>query len=429
MKPGFWLLILILLMACACGPSRQLRNQIEQVENDFQDHVGFVLYDPHRGETLFDYQGDRYFIPASNTKILTLFASLQLLGDSIPSLRYVVRGDSLIFWGTGDPGFLYNEVVHSDRTLNFLRTHTSKLYFSSSNFASDYFGPGWSWDDYRYTYQVERTPFPIYGNRFNVRRTGKSFATAPAIFKTEVKHLQTPKDDHDLIRGVDSNALTYIPGLKDSTSDFDIPFRYSDSLLVKLLSDTLKREVNLLPITMPTDARIFHDIPSDSLYKVMMQESDNFIAEQLLMMCGGTLTDTLSVELAIREVKKQFLHDMPNPPVWMDGSGLSRMNLLTPRSVVFLWDKVSGMIPQERLLAILAVGGVNGTLRNYFKSDKPYIFGKTGSLRNNHNLSGFLVTRSGRTLLFSWMNNNFTTGSTSVRKRMEIVLQSIYEKY
>ncbi|MBL7863374.1 MAG: D-alanyl-D-alanine carboxypeptidase [Cyclobacteriaceae bacterium] len=429
MKPGFWLLILILLMACACGPSRQLRNQIQQVENDFQDHVGFVLYDPHRGETLFDYQGDRYFIPASNTKILTLFASLQLLGDSIPSLRYVVRGDSLIFWGTGDPGFLYNEVVRSDRTLNFLRTQTSKLYFSSANFASDYFGPGWSWDDYRYTYQVERTPFPIYGNRFNVRRTGRSFETTPAIFKSEVKHLLTPKDDHDLIRGLDSNALTYIPGLKDSTSDFDIPFRYSDSLLVRLLSDTLKREVNLLPITMPTDARIFHDIPSDSLYKVMMQESDNFIAEQLLMMCGGTLTDTLSVELAIREVKKQFLHDMPNPPVWMDGSGLSRMNLLTPRSVVFLWDKVSGMIPQERLLAILAVGGVNGTLRNYFKSDKPYIFGKTGSLRNNHNLSGFLVTRSGRTLLFSWMNNNFTTGSTSVRKRMEIVLQSIYEKY
>ena len=81
------------------------------------------------------------------------------------------------------------------------------------------------------------------------------------------------------------------------------------------------------------------------------------------------------------------------------------------------------------LFGILAVGGVSGTLKNYYKAKKPFVFGKTGTLRSSYALSGFLVAKSGRVLIFSWMNNNFTTNMGNVRGRMEKVLTSIYEKY
>src|SRR5690606_40565208 len=68
------------------------------------------------------------------------------------------------------------------------------------------------------------------------------------------------------------------------------------------------------------------------LYKVMMQESDNFIAEQLLLLCAQVLSDSLKTEIAIDFVKKHYLDDLVDEPVWVDGSGLSRYNLFTPRS-------------------------------------------------------------------------------------------------
>lgn len=426
MRPGFAVALVILL--AGCSPATKLHRQIDQAELEFHDHIGFRLLDPVTSKVLFDHQGDRYFIPASNTKIFTLYTSLQLLGDSIPALRYVKRGDSLIFWGTGDPSFLYDKVVESSRTFDFLRGE-SKLYYSAANVDEDLLGEGWAWDDYRYAYQVERTPFPVYGNRFHMQKSANGFRATPRIFGAKVLRASAARERHDMIRAFDSNELRYVPGTRDSASQWNIPFHYTNEFLSFLLSDTLKREVILRNIPIDTTASTLYSVPSDSLYRVMMQESDNFIAEQLLLMCAGVLSDTLNTSIAIREAKKRFLADLPDEPVWVDGSGLSRMNLFTPRSIVALWQKIYREVPRERLFTILAAGGVNGTIRNNYKSERPFVFGKTGTLRNNHMLSGFLVTKSGRTLIFSWMNNNFPTGSGPVRGRMEEILKFIYESY
>jgi D-alanyl-D-alanine carboxypeptidase/D-alanyl-D-alanine-endopeptidase (penicillin-binding protein 4) len=146
-------------------------------------------------------------------------------------------------------------------------------------------------------------------------------------------------------------------------------------------------------------------------------------------MCSDVLSDSLQPEIAIRYVKENFLSDLQDEPIWVDGSGLSRFNLFTPRSIIQLWLKINAIVPRERLFALLAAGGKSGTIKNWYKGDKPYIFGKTGSLSNNHSLSGFLVTKSGKTLMFSFMSNNFVTPSSKVRTNMEDVLKMIYERY
>lgn len=416
------------LAACSCSSQRYLTTAVRQAEKDFKDHIGLVLYDPAQRKLMYDRQGDRYFTPASNTKIFTLFASLQLLGDSVPALRYVQRNDSLIFWGTGDPGFLYENTASENRVYDFLKATPSKLFFSPGNFQTEYFGPGWSWDDYSESYQVEKTSFPIYGNRVSVKRTGTVFISSPDVFSYTVSD-SIKKERSTITRGIDSNVLTFRPGTANRPTEWKIPFHYNDELLVKLLTDTLKKEVQLIHTKLPPDAITLCSAVPDSLYKVMMQASDNFIAEQLLLLCANVVSDTLKPEIAIRYVKKKFLFDLPDEPIWVDGSGLSRYNLFTPRSIVRLWEKIYSLVPPERLFQLLAVGGKSGTLRSYYKGDqKPYIFGKTGFLSNNYALSGYLVTKRGRTLIFSWMNNNFTNPAREIRTRMEIILKKIYEK-
>ncbi len=423
-----WYWILAILFS-ACTSQRYLNNQIHQAETDFKDHIGFVLYDPDQHKTIYDHQGDRYFTPASNTKIFTFYASLQILGDSIPALRYQQRNDSLIFWGTGNPGFLYGEVTGENKTFNFLKGQGAKLFFSSSNFKCERFGPGWSWDDYPYYYQAERTPFPIYGNLIKVSIRTDTIRISPEYFNGNFSRSPVKKEKPDVVREQYSNRLTFFPASNGKPGDWTIPFYYSDELLTELLTDTLKKEVKSISVPYPKETKTIYSIVADSLYKEMMQESDNFIAEQLLLLCAGKLSDTLRTEIAIDYVKKKFLNDLPDEPIWVDGSGLSRLNLFTPRSIVSLWERIYKQVPRERLFNLLAIGGRTGTLKNYYKAEKPYVFGKTGSLSNNHILSGYLVTKRGRTLIFSWMNNNFTRPSREVRTRMETVIKTIYEKY
>jgi len=126
-------IIFVLLFFLAGCSARFIKKEIKETESQLHEHVGFYLYDLASKKVKFDYNGSKYFTPASNTKIFTFYTSLKLLGDSIASLRYIERGDSLIFQGMGDPSFLYKDAFDNGRTFQFLKSHQGKLFFSSDN--------------------------------------------------------------------------------------------------------------------------------------------------------------------------------------------------------------------------------------------------------------------------------------------------------
>ncbi len=422
----FALLTFVFLSSCSPISKKALTKTFKQTEKKFQDHTGFVLYDPQEKKTIYEFNSNKYFTPASNTKIFTLFASLNIIGDSIPGIKYIQRNDSLIFWGTGDPTFLYKNTFTNDRIYSFLTSAKQNLYFSSDNFKTTAFGTGWAWDDYNDYYSAERFSFPVYGNIFSVKTASKKVRITPDYFSTYL-HVGEPREKPEIIRSYYSNNFEYYPSAK--SGEWDIPFRIEPTFIAELLTDTLKRKVQNILQPISAETKIIYSVPVDSVYKVMMQESDNMMAEQLLLICAGLVSDTLQPEIAIDYVQKRFFADLTDKPVWVDGSGLSRFNLFTPRSIVQVWDKLYHLVPRERLFPLLATGGVNGTLKNWFKAEKPYIFGKTGSLSNNHCLSGYLVTKKGKTLIFSFMNSNYTTPTSPIRKNMQEILNLIYEKY
>ena len=429
MRLPFFVVALAFVYACSPISRNRLNRTLEDTEKRFQDHAGFVLYDPEKGETVFDFNGARYFTPASNTKILTFYTALKVLGDSVPALEYIQRDDSLIFWGTGDPSFLYKEVFYDSAVYHFLRIAEGRLYFSQGNFQTAHFGDGWAWDDYNSGYSSERAAFPIYGNIVSVIADQEILRITPEYFAPFFRR-GLPAKKTEIIRDLNLNRFLVHPANERvDVREINIPFRVDSITFYSLLSDTLKRPVYAVDKPLPAFTNTLYSLHLDSLYRVMLQESDNFIAEQLLMMCANVLSDTLKPEIAIDFMKSTFLRDLPDEPVWVDGSGLSRYNLITPRAVVKLWQKIWETVPHERLFPLLATGGVNGTIRTWYFAENPYIFGKTGTLSNNHCLSGFLVTKKGKVLIFSFMNSNYTSSTNAIRRNMQSILEKIYEHY
>lgn len=430
MRIIFFAVLLVPTLFYSCSPVSKstFTKTFIATEKKFQDHTGFMLYDPQSRKTIYAYNAEKYFTPGSNTKIFTFFTSLKILHDSLPALKYIVRGDSLIFEGTGDPSFLYKNAFNNFKTFNFLKNAPQKLYYTSLNFQTTHFGPGWAWDDYNSYYSTERSGLPVYGNIFSISESRKSFHVMPDYFKQFVATGdETIKSK--ITRRLDSNLTEIVAGTSTREKIWDIPFKVDPSLISALLTDTLARKVTLVSAALPPGASTLYSTPTDSLYRVMMQESDNFIAEQLLLTCAGILSDSLKPEIAIDYAQKNYLNDLSDKTVWADGSGLSRYNLFTPRSIVEVWEKIYHLVPQERLFNVLAVGGKSGTIRNWYKAEKPYVFGKTGSLSNNHCLSGYLVTKKGKTMIFSFMNNNFIASTNEIRANMQDILKKIYENY
>lgn len=395
------------------------------LQNSFS---GLMLYDIANKKTIYEQNADHYFTPASNTKLFTLFACLTTLGDSIPALKYEVRNDSLIFWGTGDPTFLHPQFTAS-QTLPFLRKNANKkLYFSDGNFTNKALGNGWMWDDYNSEYQPELSPFPMYGNIVRFRVKDSDVSIEPSIFQNTF--FKGKSSQKEVVRAVADNRF-FVNEKQLEAADYeqDIPFHTSSVLIQQLLIDTLKQNVNVVHLPISKNTKTLFSMPVDTVYRRMMQVSDNMLAEHLLFLCGAALTDTVNTQQLIDLITEKHLTDLPQKPVWVDGSGLSRYNLFTPHTMVVLLEKMHGLIPEDRLFSLMAIGGKTGTLKGLYKDKEPFIFAKSGTVSGVYNQSGYLRTKNGKLLLFSFMNNNFNSPASPVRKEVERILSQVHDSY
>ncbi|MFN7118560.1 MAG: D-alanyl-D-alanine carboxypeptidase [Saprospiraceae bacterium] len=418
-------------------PVEGLRTLVEGSPTFNRCFSGFALYHPIDGEIIYEKDADKCYIPASNTKILTFWTAWNILGDSIPALRYVIKGDSLIFWGTGNPTFLNPDLPKDSTVLAFLRSRPERLYFSAHNFEDDSYAPGWSWRNYNYDFQPERSPFPIYGNVVTFQRTRSKygFEVYPAYFEDKTKYNSRLRSSYAYIqRRKESNLFEYNSRAKSGGPFFrKIPFRTSPQLIADLLSDTLRRPVQLINgrnIVPAYQTQTLSIALTDVVYQKLMQDSDNFIAEHLLMACSEKLFGHINTKQVIVYANENIFKGLVNDCMWEDGSGLSRYNLFTPFSVTQVLNKLYQNIPSERLLSIFATGGVNGTIRSWYGGkERPYVYAKTGSLNGVHCLSGYVLTKTNRILIFSFMHNNFNFGADALKVEMQKVLRYVAENY
>ncbi len=134
--------------------------------------VGVYVYDDSSKKEIADYQGDKYFVPASNTKLFSLYAGMKYLGDSLVGIRYQENDTAVFVFPTGDPSLLHPD-FQSQPVVDFLKKTHKKIYLVDIGWQENPLGVGWAWDDYNEDYAIERSAFPVYGNfiRWTAQKT------------------------------------------------------------------------------------------------------------------------------------------------------------------------------------------------------------------------------------------------------------------
>nr|WP_077403174.1 D-alanyl-D-alanine carboxypeptidase [Cellulophaga omnivescoria] len=414
-------IILMFLVGCASTKQKISKNTNSIISNSLlKNHfIGIKVYDPVRNKTIFEKNSTKYFTPASNTKIFTLYTTLKLVPEFSPLLKYAIANDTTYIQGTGNPTTLHPYFKDST-AIHFLKKQKN-IALNVNNYISGKFGSGWAWEDFDASFSPERGGLPLYGNVLSIYKKGY-LSTYPTYFNDSIR--VTP---YNFKRNLIKNIFYINTNLIDTVT---IPFKTSNKLTKDLLEKAINKKIIITDKKANTEKNTLYGVATDSIAKRMMHLSDNFLAEQLLVMASNTLSDTLSTNKAIKHILKTDLADIEQQPRWVDGSGLSRYNLFTPASFVKVLHKMYKEVPQKRLLKLFPAGGKSGTLKNWYKGNPtPYVYAKSGSLGNNYSLSGYLITKSGKTIIFSFMNNHFKAKTSDVKKQIQTVLELIRDTY
>ncbi|NKI32761.1 D-alanyl-D-alanine carboxypeptidase [Croceivirga thetidis] len=389
----------------------------DYLERGNEQFNGLLVVNPINQDTLIGHNHRKYFIPASNVKIFTFYAGIKLQKARIPTLKYHLSDSTLFVQPTGDPTFL-NPNFGDSTAFNFLKNY-SKIALITNNYVGDKFMPGWAWEDYPYYFSPEITAFPIHRNVVQVYKND-SLLVSPSFFESKFSI-----SDSLPIRKQHSNYFFVPNNLKDT---LQIPFLTDSELMAKLLQDILDNEVVVSKKALSRN-QVLHGMPTDSIYKQMLWESDNFTAEQLMLVNSSMLSDTLSFTKTRDFILENHLQGLKQQPRWVDGSGLSRYNLFTPESFVTVLNMLREDIREERLFHLFPAWNAEGTVQKPTTEENYFIYAKSGSMGNIYNLSGYLKTQQGKVLIFSLMSNNSRRKSSAIRTEMYRLLQTIHLSY
>jgi len=434
----------IFLVLAACSTQREIGKaanaSLLQDENVKDAHVGISIYDASANKYLYNYHGNKYFVPASNTKLFTCYAALKYLGDSLPGIRYLEDDTAVYLMPTGDPSLLHSD-FKKNPVIDFLQKTKKHIYITDANWKEESLGLGWSWNDFNDSYMAERNPLPVYGNiihwvqEMNEGTSSEGVPDQASIYSIpeinwKVRFAGVTRKAFFVQRNRDDNFFLITQGT-EKRKEQDVPFvTHGVQSAIELLPDTIGKEISYNSELKIKDHKLqtIRSQPTDSLLQLMMHRSDNFYAEQSLLMVSNVKLGEMNDARIIDTLLKTDLRDLPQKPRWVDGSGLSRYNLFTPNDFITVLNKMRHEFGINRLQLILPTGG-RGTLSGLYKQDSNYIFAKTGTLSGVVALSGYLYTKKNKLLIFSVLADNHTGKAAAIRRRLEAFLTGIRDRY
>ena len=405
---------------------------------------GFVIYDPKTKKVVSSYNENASLVPASTTKLLTTETAMNLLGEKfrwITQLEFsgnidadgVLQGNLYIV-GSGDPSLGTNKAgassyssiiadfiaavsqkgikkVNGDIIIQTAVFKMNKMQSLPANIVwlenGSYYLPVGS------TYEINPQNEKLIAKKANPFAENKNFYYISPYINQMVYS--------DKFNG--SGLTTKLP---------DAPAYLANNLRTTMIKRGFTVTGNVVSRTIdlnPEKRELITNYQSPTLSEIVYytnQHSDNALAEATLRMVGFQKNGDQTLESG-RKVVVDHLTEISfdtNGLNYIDGSGLSRNNLVTPISQVKFLTNLMNEKYYKTYFDSLPIGGQTGTLKKMFMgSGNGQVFAKTGTLNKVKTLAGYMKTNSGKTLVFSLLINNYAGSVDQVKSRMEQLLE------
>lgn len=427
---------------------------------------GLLVVDPVRGDTLYSRNADKLFMPASNQKLLTASTALTQLGPEHrwpttllargPVRNGVLEGD-LVVRGTGDPSVstsMFNDALIPLRALaDSLRAHgvshvRGRVVAAPSPFTDSPLGFGWSWDDLDEPYSAGVdalyfnegfTQVVVYGGATAgdsvraITRPATSYPTLIVHARTVARAAAAASAADSLaarpaiVVGQDSSRTGMLVSGTIAAGDStiaEVAFRDYAGAYLGAFREALRNE-GVVVDGMATDTTAHLDSltgmmspPLRQILPYFAKPSQNQIGELLFKTLALEKTGVGTADSAQQVVSRQLLAwgAAPDGFAVRDGSGLSRHDFVSPRTIVDVLDAMRRSPDFKIFYDALPIAGVDGTIRNRMRGTPAAgnVHAKTGTLDKVRSLSGYVTTADGHMLLFSALNNNYVVPTRRV---------------
>jgi D-alanyl-D-alanine carboxypeptidase/D-alanyl-D-alanine-endopeptidase (penicillin-binding protein 4) len=395
---------------------------------------------PTSNRTLYSRQGTRYFIPASNAKLLTTAAALEKLGPQF-RIRTSVYGTppssgrvSLRVVGRGDPSLTDAELATLAQQLKSRGvTQVDRLIADDGYFQGEPVHPNWEWEDVQAGYGAPVSSLILNQNAINLtlepRNPGQPLGviwenpTEAVGWRVENNSRTVGANEEESVEvGRDlSKPVLRVSGqlragsepepvavaITNPAENFLQHFR--QALAAEGIAVAQASVARRSPIAGEVELAAVESPPLSELLQETNQESNNLYAEVLLrsLAAGSTSGETLAAGLEVLKATLTRLGVNPESYVPEDGSGLSRQNLVSPEALVQTLRAMSSSPRADIYRASLPVAGVSGSLKNRFRDTaaQGIVRAKTGTVGGVLALSGYVTPPDYQPLVFSIVLN------------------------
>jgi D-alanyl-D-alanine carboxypeptidase/D-alanyl-D-alanine-endopeptidase (penicillin-binding protein 4) len=470
------LALILLTGAQAASLPKRVKRVLDETPAARSAFWGIQVVDLRNGRTLYALNQDKFFVPASNTKLFTTALALTRLGPrftfetrimapAAPDAAGSLKGPLRLIGGgdpnlsgraipyrpgspAGNPLAIVEDLANQVASKGVKRIE-GDIVGDDTVYVWQPYPDGWGIEDPVYEYGAAVSALTLNDGALTVRiapggREGDPAAIAvnppveyyaidnrirtvaaggapeihlsraPGGFELDLwGTIPVGGPGQDFALGIDDPAQYAAQALRQALENRGIAITGNAAAAHRYPEDAEPPPVSGVTLAEHTSAPLIEDLA------ITDKVSQNLHAELALHAVGRAKRNAGSLAAGLEELKA-FLAEAEIEETGYsihDGSGLSRLNLVTPATVVKLLRYMYAGPLRESWISLLPVGGQDGTLTGRQLSQR--IHAKTGSLAHVHALSGYAERRNGSWVAFSILVNNADRPASEVRGIMD----------
>ena len=379
--------------------------ELVKSQAEISPNISIFIKNLSTNEVIISHRANKRMIPASNQKIITTLTSLDLLGQEFKFSTYIFLFDKI------DENGLYSGDIYidsrGDPSLSSSKLKKAANYFKEKGLKI-----------IQGNIVINDTYFESPKYNKNWKNSWKGSYWAPYISSIAV--------DNNLYKSGDTLLLTdnplYLLGVKFKKILRSKGIAFNGNIVLKEIP--IKDKFAAFKILYEINSS-----PLSELVYIVNKDSDNLYAEHLFKKLSAHYMRTEGSWIDSQKITRRFLTGKVklNPKAFNldDGSGLSKYNKITTKSIAKLLEYATKQDYFEVFYNSLPIAGKDGTLLKRFKNKPLYLNlrAKTGYIKGVSSLSGFFKGKDNETYVFSIIVNNY---NYSIRSFIDRLLSKIY---